>query len=249
MYDSLKDAYEHKRNIEEVYEVFKEKQKPAFELSKEQMCTFLHEIENGVGTVFTFIPFVVTLMDEPNLLDHLPERFDTKDMKIFLDFSLMVAENTISSYAEDDLYEKVFNPVKMFVTINGNLSDAIMKHDESKLSEPERSCYDKFIPMLKLYKFGTPEYYSVRQQMKEHPGGKHIFTNRHHPEFFGDKLIYGMNLVDFLEMFMDHIASSFRSDTSLRDGEKSNAERYKYPKYVLNMIINSYDEMYPESNQ
>ena len=36
-------------------------------------------------------------------------------------------------------------------------------HDQSKLESPEKECYDKYIPLLKKYKFGTPESNQVKK--------------------------------------------------------------------------------------
>ena len=57
-------------------------------------------------------------------------------------------------------------------------------HDQSKLESPEKECYDKYIPLLKKYKYGTPEYNQVREAMRKEGMAHHIEVNRHHPEHF-----------------------------------------------------------------
>ena len=43
--------------------------------------------------------------------------------------------------------------------------------------DPEKPVYDKYIPLLRKYKYGTPEYKKVREEIwrlkekrKQHPG-------------------------------------------------------------------------------
>ncbi len=123
------------------------------------------------------------------------------------------------------------------------LEDRSEHHDDSKLENPEKACYDKYIPLLKETKYGTKEYYAIKDAM-ENDGLKHHFdANRHHPEHFKNG-IEDMTLVDIVEMFCDHYAASLRSDTGYPAGEKSNAGRYHYPDALLKIFMNTYDEYF-----
>ena len=57
-------------------------------------------------------------------------------------------------------------------------------HDESKLTDPERTCYDTYIPLLKNTKYGTREYFEIKAKMEPYGLKHHQKVNRHHPEHF-----------------------------------------------------------------
>jgi hypothetical protein len=116
-------------------------------------------------------------------------------------------------------------------------------HDNSKLVEPELSCYDKYIPMLQKTKYGTSEYFKVKKAMEEEGLKHHFAENRHHPEHWNND-ISRMTLVDLVEMFADHYAASLKSDTGFISGETTNAERYKYPDTLLKIFLNTYKEYF-----
>ena len=59
-------------------------------------------------------------------------------------------------------------------------------HDDSKYMDPEKPVYDKYIPLLRKYKYGTPEYKKVREEMERDGLTHHYAVNRHHPEHFED---------------------------------------------------------------
>lgn len=114
-------------------------------------------------------------------------------------------------------------------------------HDNSKLQYPEKECYDKYIPQLRLAKYGTSEYMKIRLAMKKKGLDHHFAENRHHPEYFGND-ISKMNLFDLIEMFADHYASSLVSDTKYDIGEMKNSKNYHYDKQILQIFLNTYNE-------
>jgi hypothetical protein len=74
-------------------------------------------------------------------------------------------------------------------------------HDNSKLVNPEKELFDKYTPLLKELKYGTPEYAESLELLKpalEH----HYYVNSHHPEHYQNG-IDDMNLVDLIEMICD----------------------------------------------
>ena len=89
-------------------------------------------------------------------------------------------------------------------------------HDESKLTEPEKSVFDIVTPRLKGLTYGSAEYKASLAEMGtalEH----HYQTNRHHPEHFRPCFgigegVRGMDLVDILEMFCDWCAATMRHE-------------------------------------
>lgn len=113
-------------------------------------------------------------------------------------------------------------------------------HDLSKLTEPEKSCYDKFIPMLKETKYGSKEYHDVQRQMQKEGLDHHYQVNRHHPEHFANG-INDMTIVDLVEYFVDTYSASLKSDTPYSEGVKKNAARHKLPEELVNIFINTVD--------
>lgn len=116
-------------------------------------------------------------------------------------------------------------------------------HDQSKLEPPEKECYDKYIPLLKKYKFGTPEYNQVKEAMRKEGMAHHIEVNRHHPEHFKNG-ISNMNLIDLVEHILDCYAASMNSDTGFDAGMQKNAERFHYPKELQEIIHNTSSEVF-----
>ena len=116
-------------------------------------------------------------------------------------------------------------------------------HDQSKLESPEKECYDKYIPLLKKYKFGTPEYNQVKEAMRKEGMAHHIEVNRHHPEHFKNG-ISDMNLIDLVEHILDCYAASMNSDTGFDAGMQKNAERFQYPKELQEIIHNTSSEVF-----
>lgn len=120
------------------------------------------------------------------------------------------------------------------------------EHDNSKLRPPEKECYDKYIPQLRTEKYGTAPYLKIRKAMESEGLKHHYEENRHHPEHFPNNDISHMNLVDLLEMFADHYASSLLSDTGYVPGEKNNAKRYNYDDQILKIFLNTYNDYFKD---
>lgn len=85
-------------------------------------------------------------------------------------------------------------------------------HDDSKLKDPEKPEFDRLTPILKTLTYGSDEYKASLQELQV--ALKHHYNhNSHHPEFFGDLLVDGMDLFDVIEMFFDWKAATERMDT------------------------------------
>lgn len=120
-----------------------------------------------------------------------------------------------------------------------DLRIAIATHDASKLKEPEKSCYDKYIPILRTEKYGTPKYLEIRKKMLKDGLSHHYKENRHHPEHF-EHGIEDMHLVDLLTLYIDWYAASLRSDTSFEEGFDKNCERYGISDKLKKIIWNTH---------
>lgn len=137
-------------------------------------------------------------------------------------------------------HKKYLYDVILLIAIQ-NLFERAESHDESKLKDPEKSFYDKYVPMLKPLKYGTPEADAVTKKMNK--GLEHHFKeNRHHPEHFKDG-IAGMNLIDLVEMVCDWFAASLRSDTPFNAGGlDKNIEKFNIPPMLESIIRNTYND-------
>lgn len=143
-----------------------------------------------------------------------------------------------------DAYYHIYNIQWVWTNIiRPALDERFEKHDQSKLDSPEKECYDKYIPLLKKYKYGTPEYREVREAMAKEGMAHHIAVNRHHPEHFKNG-ISDMNLIDLVEHIVDCYAASMNSDTGFDAGMDKNAERFHYPKELLEIIHNTSSEVF-----
>lgn len=136
------------------------------------------------------------------------------------------------------------NVERIMNVIITELQNRAQHHDESKLESPEKETYDKCIPLLKERKYGTVEYLKVREAMAKEGLSHHYEVNRHHPEHFPNADISYMTLVDLVEMFVDHYASSLNSDADYFKGEKMNAERYHYSDQIYQILINTAKEYF-----
>ena len=114
-------------------------------------------------------------------------------------------------------------------------------HDQSKLENPEKETYDKYIPKLKEVKYGTPEYDAIKEEMAKGGLNHHYSVNRHHPEHF-ENGIKDMTLFDIIEMYFDWHAASLRSDTGFEKGLLMNIERYNISDDLRQIFINTYHE-------
>lgn len=120
------------------------------------------------------------------------------------------------------------------------LNREIMQHDLSKYDEPEKSCYDKYIPMLREAKYGSKEYYEIREKMQKEGLDHHYQVNRHHPEHFKNG-IADMTIVDLVMYFIDTYSASTKSDTPYSEGVKINADKHKLPNELVQIFINTVD--------
>ena len=132
---------------------------------------------------------------------------------------------------------------KFMNTLIADLEKRKIYHDSSKLEEPERSCYDKYIPLLKTAKYGTDEYNAIRKAMEKEGLKHHYESNRHHPEYHKDG-INDMTLVDIVEMFIDWEAASQRSDTGFKEGLKLNRKKYGMNEQLYRILLNTDKEYF-----
>lgn len=89
------------------------------------------------------------------------------------------------------------------------LMERMREHDQSKLGLEEKPYFDAETPKLAGLEFGSKEYSDSIKRIK--PALKHHYAvNSHHPQFYGEQGVDGMNLFDLIEMFFDWKASGER---------------------------------------
>lgn len=135
--------------------------------------------------------------------------------------------------------EKVKNNI-LFCT--RKLNAFALKHDKSKLEEPEKTIFDEYTPKLKNTTYGSEEYKKYLNEMQV--ALKHHYSeNTHHPEHFQNG-IRDMNLIQLLEMFCDWLAATKRhADGNILESIKKNKERFGYSD-ELEAILNNTVELF-----
>ena len=113
-----------------------------------------------------------------------------------------------------------------------------VKHDASKLEDPELAVFTEVTPQLAGLTYGTKEYEESLKDIQvalDH----HYASNRHHPEHFS-KGIEDMTLVDIVEMLCDWKAASLRQhDGNLLKSIELNAQRFGYDDQLKKIFINT----------
>jgi len=116
------------------------------------------------------------------------------------------------------------------------------EHDASKLGPKEKPYFDDAMSLWGMT-YGSPEYKAALARLGpalEH----HYMVNRHHPEHFGPidmgnphGGIFGMNLLDLLEMLADWKAATERHENgSLTRSIEVNAERFYYGDDIKRLL-------------
>ena len=147
------------------------------------------------------------------------------------------------SDSRHDTFEHIKKVRKYIAVVVNELKMRAFRHDQSKLSAPEKSTFDIYAPKLKGMEYGSEEYKKTLKEMEgalEH----HYSNNRHHPEHYEDG-ISGMNLVDLMEMVADWKAASEKSENgSIEESIKKNQERFGYGDEVKNILKNTAREYF-----
>jgi len=118
------------------------------------------------------------------------------------------------------------------------LLNRAIKHDKSKLEDPEVSIFEEFTPKLKNSTYNSNEYKGFLKDMK--PALDHHYSkNSHHPEHYKNG-IDGMNLVDIIELYCDWAAASMRhSDGDLKKSIQINKKRFDMSDQLTKIFENS----------
>lgn len=114
-----------------------------------------------------------------------------------------------------------------------------LNHDKSKLKSPEKELFDKYTPLLRSSAYGSAEYYKNLEGLQ--PALKHHYSvNSHHPQYYGESGIDGMNLLDLVEMWCDWKAATKRTNSgSIAESLEINRHRFKMSDQLYNILKNS----------
>jgi len=124
---------------------------------------------------------------------------------------------------------------ELLIRFAQELLSRALKHDESKLSSPEKECFEKITGQRPSY--GTDEYIEMKKTLGE--GLIHHYKNNdHHPEHFKEG-IEGMNLFQLVEMLLDWVAASERGGTDLEEAIKIGVERFKISPQLAEILQNT----------
>ena len=122
------------------------------------------------------------------------------------------------------------------------LSCRAVSHDHSKWSEEEWPSFERATPRLAEVEYGTEEYKQCLRDIRP-AVDLHQQRNRHHPEYYGEG-IYGMSLLDLIEMLADWKAASERNKNgNLRASLEHNGKRFRIDKQLYAVLCNTAHEL------
>lgn len=132
--------------------------------------------------------------------------------------------------------DKVRKYIRLFtdkLTTRGEL------HDRSKLEEPEIQGFAEHTEKLSKIEYGSEEYKKELEALA--PALEHHYKyNRHHPEYFGELGINGMDLIDILEMLADWKASTERTQNGdIFKSIEINSKRFNIEPQLKQILINT----------
>jgi hypothetical protein len=147
------------------------------------------------------------------------------------------------------MHDSTNDTIKHICTVRLFLLEIILKleargllHDESKLTEPEKSGYDRLVTRLADVTYGSPEYRVALDEARpviEH----HYAHNRHRPEHH-KRGIAGMTLIDLVEMLADWKAASGRTKQgSIAQSLEHNKQRFGIDDQLFSILENTVKEL------
>ena len=132
---------------------------------------------------------------------------------------------------------------ELLLGVAKELMDRAIRHDSSKLEEPEKYLFDKMTPKLKGLTYGSEEYKKSLDELK--PALDHHYANNsHHPEYYKNG-IDDFTLVDLIEMFLDWKAASERhEDGDIFRSIEINKNRFKMSDQLVLILNNTARNMF-----
>lgn len=121
-----------------------------------------------------------------------------------------------------------------------------MRHDDSKLIEPEKNKFDEMTPKLKGLTYDPSEGSEYQKSLVELGVAlkHHYANNSHHPEFY-ENGVNGMDLLDLIEMFFDWCAATERHENgNIYTSIMQNQKRFELSEQVANILKNTAERYY-----
>lgn len=145
-------------------------------------------------------------------------------------------------YAMRETAKHIRRVQELLAETTTELLDRAIRHDTSKWSEAEWPYFAENTSKLKETTYGSERYKQLLEDIK--PALDHHYSvNSHHPEFYGDGM-WGMSLLDLIEMLSDWKAATERhSDGNLMRSIEINAKRFNMPEYLQRCLINTAREL------
>jgi len=150
----------------------------------------------------------------------------------------------MSTYDSTEETQKHINTVRdLLSNVAFNLDKRGLKHDSSKLQDPEKSGWDEATPKLKNLEYRSEEYRAELRRIRpiiDH----HYANNTHHPEYY-ETGIDGMSLLDVIEMLCDWKAASKRTKQTgtFRDSMIYNKDRFGISDQLFNILDKTCHEL------
>ena len=150
----------------------------------------------------------------------------------------------------NEMYDSKVDTLKHIKTVQQFINDIIQQllyraksHDASKLKLPEKKFFDQYTPKLFHLTYGSKKYKEILKKLK--PAVDHHYANnRHHPEYFGEDGIYGMNIIDLIEMLCDWKAATTRhKDGNIKRSLQVSQERFSMSNSLLILLENTIKDM------
>ena len=120
-----------------------------------------------------------------------------------------------------------------------------LTHDQSKLLTPEVELFTANVERLAFVEFGRDEYLQALRDLR--PALEHHYAhNRHHPEHF-ERGVYGMTLIDLMEMYCDWLASSLRTKGGdIYRSFEVTKDRFGLTDDLIEVLVNTHERFYTE---
>lgn len=141
-----------------------------------------------------------------------------------------------------DTLEHIGKVQTRLLEVQHNLVRRSLRHDKSKLEEPEKSGYDQITEQLRDLAYGSDEYRAALKENK--PTIDHHYQhNSHHPEHY-ENGIAGMSLLDVIEMVADWKAASERTKQgSIAQSLEHNKKRFGISDQLASILENTVKEL------
>jgi hypothetical protein len=126
----------------------------------------------------------------------------------------------------------------LLYAVTDELSNRALRHDASKLADPEKQAFDLYTPRLRELTYGSAEYQACLDAMR--PAIEHHYAhNSHHPEHYPNG-IRDMDLFDIVEMFCDWQAAAQRhADGNVLASLETNRVRFGLSDQLYQILKNT----------